>query len=97
MISRSYKEDDETKASTIPRVKTGVDATDLNQTCVSKLSDSSMDDLINEESEDDMDEFLNEHRNKMSEFQKSMEDISRNKMDMINQISRSIEIKKGEI
>jgi len=64
---------------------------------VSKLSDSSMDDLINEESEDDMDEFLNEHRNKMSEFQKSMEDISRNKMDMINQISRSIEIKKGEI
>jgi len=56
-----------------------------------------MDDLINEESEDDMDEFLNEHRNKMSEFQKSMEDISRNKMDMINQISRSIEIKKGEI
>lgn len=64
---------------------------------MSKLSDSSMDDLINEESEDDMDEFLNEHRNKMSEFQKSMEDISRNKMDMINQISRSIEIKKGEI
>lgn len=97
MVSRSYKEDDETKASSIPQIQEGSAVkTDLNQTCQSKLSDHSIDDLINDESEDDMDDFLNEHRNKMSEFQKSMEDISRNKMDMINQISKSIEIKKGE-
>jgi len=43
-----------------------------------------------------MDDFLNDHRNKMSEFQKSMEDISKNKLDMINQINKSIEIKKVE-
>ena len=100
-MSRSYKEEDETKASTIPRSKdancTITENTELNQTAHSKLSE--LDDLIDEESEDDMDDFLNEHRNKMSDFQKSMEDISRNKMDMINQISKSIEIKKenGEI
>jgi hypothetical protein len=57
----------------------------------------SIDQLINDDSDDDMDDFLNEHRNKMSEFQKSMEDISKNKMDMINQISKSIELKNGEI
>lgn len=98
-VSRSYKEDDETKTSTIPIVKNGsnTEITDLNQTAHSKLSDPSIDDLINEESEDDMDDFLNEHRNKMSEFQKSMEDISKNKMNMINQISKSIELKKGDL
>lgn len=57
----------------------------------------SIDQFINDDSDDDMDDFLNEHRNKMSEFQKSMEDISKNKMDMINQISKSIELKNGEI
>jgi len=43
------------------------------------------------ESGDDMEDFLNEHKQKMQDFQKSMEDISRSKNRIMQEINNSVD------
>jgi len=52
---------------------------------------NSLDDLLQVDSGDDMEDFLNEHQKKMQEFQKSMEDISRSKNRLIAEINTSVD------
>jgi len=50
-----------------------------------------LEDLNEGDSGDDMEDFLNEHKQKMQEFQKSMEDISRSKNRIMQEINNSVD------
>lgn len=54
-------------------------------------TENSLDELLNIESGDDMEDFLNEHKQKMQDFQKSMEDISKSKNRLMQEMNQSVD------